>query len=65
VGKDPAEAVFWYRKSARADWADGQLAYGRCLLHGVGVALSKALAKIWLGQAAKQGSAEAARLLAE
>ena len=65
VARDPGEAAFWYRKSARADWPDGQVAYGRCLLHGVGVAPSKALARIWLDRAAKQGSAEAAKLLAE
>jgi TPR repeat protein len=47
------------RKAAKAGSMDGQLAYGKCLLHGSGVARSEGLAKAWFAKAARQGSAAA------
>ncbi len=63
VDKDAHDAVRSYEKSVRRGSVNGRVAYGKCLLGGIGVAASKTLAKYWFQSAAQQGSEEARGLV--
>jgi hypothetical protein len=59
VGKDVAEAVRHYRKTAEAGWARGQDSLGDCYFDGSGVEQDYPQAIGWYRKAAEQGLANA------
>ena len=54
-GKNPEEAVKWYRKAAVQGYTEAQRELGLMYANGVGVARNEAEADNWLGKAAEQG----------
>ncbi len=59
VTKDEVEAVKWYRKAAKQNYAQAQYTLGGCYFDGKGVAKDEAEAVKWYRKAAEQNYAEA------
>ncbi len=57
VGRDPAMAAKWYRRSAERGNTVGQLNLGDMYSRGAGVPLDRSEAYVWLSLAAAQGNA--------
>ncbi|MBQ7568992.1 SEL1-like repeat protein [bacterium] len=61
--KDYAQAVKYYRQSAKQKYAPAQTMLGICYYNGEGVEKNSLKASFWLHRAAKQGDAQAELLL--
>ena len=57
--RDPARAVFWYRRAAETGLAEAQFNLAHCLVMGQGVARDDVEALSWMLKAAAQGLADA------
>lgn len=64
VKKDPARAVYWYRRAAEQGHPDGQMQLGACLSLGRGVRRDFKQAIIWTKKAVKQNASCSAHNLA-
>ena len=60
VGKNPIQAVYWYRKAADQGHAGAQFYLGHMYLRGDGVPKDDVLAFMWFNIAAARGDAQAA-----
>ena len=63
LGDDPHRAALWIRAAAEQGVVEGQVAYGRLLLQGRGVAAEPAQALDWFRKASAQGCAEARNMV--
>lgn len=59
TGPNYKEAIKWYRKAAKAGYADAQFSLGYCYLNGQGVATDEEVAFKWMKKAAEQKHPEA------